>query len=235
MALPSRLTSLGDYAFYNCESLQQVSFPGTLSVIPDACFTKCRALTRVIMPAGITTIKWAAFSQTGITSIQLPTTLTTIGLQAFEYTPLTSVVVPQGVTFIDNFAFGQCVELTSVHLPASLTSIAEDAFSGDNKLMNVRCDRAVPPTLSKGVFSDATLRYADLQIPQNSFDLYRTAAGWKDFQWFNRAGVEEIKADGSALPVSYYDLNGRPVDLDSNPLPGIYLRKQGTTVTKVVR
>lgn len=44
-------------------------------------------------------------------------------------------------------------------------------------------------------------------------------------------GVENIAADNADAPLEYYDLNGQRVD---NPAPGIYIRRQGSDVTKIV-
>ncbi len=48
--------------------------------------------------------------------------------------------------------------------------------------------------------------------------------------YFDPAGVTDIE-DDSAAPVEYYDLRGIRV---ANPAAGIYLRRQGTKVTKVL-
>lgn len=234
VALPSRLTYLGEYAFYACTALKSASLPGTLSTIPNACFTKCSALTSVIIPNGVTTIKWAAFSQTGLTSVKLPSTLRTIGSQAFEYTSIANLVIPEGVTSIGLHAFGQCLNLQAVHLPASLTTMEDEIFINAKKLMKIQCDNPTPPAVGAKSFSEDTYLYAELIIPQKSFDLYRTARTWKDFRWFSRAGVEGVGADPESndAPAVYYDLNGRLVENPS--APGIYIRRQGNVSTKVV-
>lgn len=45
------------------------------------------------------------------------------------------------------------------------------------------------------------------------------------------SGVENVVVDGNEGAVEYFDLQGRAV---TNPTPGIYVRKQGTTTQKVV-
>lgn len=53
-----------------------------------------------------------------------------IGYNAFFYcTDLTSVTIPASVTSIGDDAFGHCTGLTSVTIPASVTSIGASAFS----------------------------------------------------------------------------------------------------------
>ena len=45
------------------------------------------------------------------------------------------------------------------------------------------------------------------------------------------AGVDSVEADGSDAPVEYFNLQGIRVE---NPAPGIYIRRQGTAVSKVI-
>jgi len=47
---------------------------------------------------------------------------------------LTSVIIPDSVTSIAENAFIYCDELTSVTIPSSVTSIGKDAFDGCGKL-----------------------------------------------------------------------------------------------------
>ena len=57
------LTSIGGYAFFNCENLTSVVFPGSIDTIGIFAFTGCRSLA----------------------SLQLPSTLTYIGDYGFAY------------------------------------------------------------------------------------------------------------------------------------------------------
>jgi hypothetical protein len=45
------------------------------------------------------------------------------------------------------------------------------------------------------------------------------------------AGVSNVTVDNSNAPVEYFDLQGRKV---ANPANGIFIKRQGSTVTKVV-
>lgn len=47
-----------------------------------------------------------------------------------------------------------------------------------------------------------------------------------------QSGINGIEADDSNAPVEYYNLQGIRVD---NPANGIYIRRQGSRVEKVVR
>lgn len=45
------------------------------------------------------------------------------------------------------------------------------------------------------------------------------------------AGINEVAADDANAPVEYFNLQGMKVE---NPVPGIYIKRQGTTINKVV-
>ena len=61
----------------------------------------------------------------------------TVGGSAFKGKPITSVKIPAGVTSIESSAFSGCTNLTSVKIPAGVTSIANYAFSGCTNLTSV--------------------------------------------------------------------------------------------------
>lgn len=60
----------------------------------------------------------------------MPDSLTTIGARVFLRSSLTEVVIPANVTTIGAAAFKNSAALEQITLPASLTSVADDAFSG---------------------------------------------------------------------------------------------------------
>jgi hypothetical protein len=60
----------------------------------------------------------------------LPKALTEIGEEAFCGNQSASVYLQDGVTTIGERAFADCGNLRSIRIPASVTSIAENAFEG---------------------------------------------------------------------------------------------------------
>lgn len=171
------VTSLGDYAFYNCSSLQNVVL-GRISTIPDYAFRGCSILKRFIYDSGasITSVGKEAFSGCnnleiimstedtfGWGTVSLPD-VTTVGEYAFnacwkiknvdlpEATSLTggsgkgrqfaacaaleSVNLPK-VTSIPEYCFTNCKVLTTVVLPATVTTVEQGAFNNCLELVQV--------------------------------------------------------------------------------------------------
>ena len=84
-------SSIGSFAFYDCDSLTSVTIGDSVTNIGDGAFVCCRSLT----------------------SITIPNSVTSIGDNAFEdCTSLTSIVIPDSVESIGVCAFSGCTSLT---------------------------------------------------------------------------------------------------------------------------
>ena len=140
LVIPDDITSIGDYAFYECSGLTSVVIPNSVTSIGDWAFINCSGLTSVTIPNSVTSIGYCAFSYcSGLTSVTIPNSVTSIGNCAFSgCSGLTSVVIPNSVTSIGDWAFSGCSGLTSVTIPNSVTSIGNHAFYDCSGLKSLR-------------------------------------------------------------------------------------------------
>ena len=68
--IPNSVTSIGDYAFYNCSGLTSMTIPNSVTSIGDYAFEDCSGLTSVTIPNSVTNIGWGSFSGcSGLTEI----------------------------------------------------------------------------------------------------------------------------------------------------------------------
>lgn len=133
--LPSTITSIGDEAFYNCQSLTNIEGLDkcNLKSIGSAAFSNCKALENLdFSQSTFTSVPSKAFyGCSALAKITLPDTLTTIGGYAFY----ACYGIPQldlsntALTTLENYALYQMRETTKLSLPDSISSIGAHAFS----------------------------------------------------------------------------------------------------------
>ena len=140
LVLPSYITTINQYAFYNCTSLTSITIPDSVTSIGASSFERCSRLTSVTIGNGVISIGESAFHNCrGLTSITIPDSVTSISSSAFSYcTGLTSITIPDRVTSIGQCAFEGCTGLTSIVIPNSVTSIGLGAFYNCTGLTNIK-------------------------------------------------------------------------------------------------
>ena len=128
--IPDSVTSIGDWAFFDCSSLTSITIPDSVTSIGDYAFYYCTSLTSITIPDSVTSIGSDAFEDcTSLTSITIPDSVTSIGSDAFyKCESLTSIIIPSSVTSIGSDAFEDCTSLTSIAIPDGVTSIGNEAF-----------------------------------------------------------------------------------------------------------
>lgn len=120
ITIPSAVSSIGSKAFYNCGSLSGVSIPSTVSSIGSSAFSGCTSLTSFSVESGNSNYA----SSNGCLYNKAMTKL----LSCPE--GKTSATVASGTKIIGAYAFNNCVGIHSLTLPASVTTIEANAFSG---------------------------------------------------------------------------------------------------------
>ena len=111
--IPDSVTSIGDWAFRGCESLQSVTIPDSVTSIGHDAFESCSSLQSVTIPDSVTSIGYRAF---------------------LHCRSLQSVTIPDSVTSIGDCAFGGCSSLQSITIPDSVTNIDDRVFASDDGL-----------------------------------------------------------------------------------------------------
>ena len=176
LQLPSTLTKIEPFAFYNCKDITKVTFPNSLQEIGEGAFynlfynSKSGSLhfgssLRIIGPGafhnsyatsitfdeGVEEIGEGAFTYALEPTLKLPNSLKVIGVQAFSLnSKLTSVTFGNGLTTIGDEAFYQCLKLnTAVNLGASVSSIGNGPFLNCTSLPGIIVDQNNPYYVSE--------------------------------------------------------------------------------------
>ena len=153
--IPNSVTTIGDWAFASCDSLTSINLPNSVTTIGNWAFEGCNSLTNINIPNSVTTIGNSAFNGcNSLTSINIPNSVTTIGVSAFfDCNSLTSINIPNSVTTIENDAFWGCKSLTSINIPNSVTTIGDGAFASCDSLTSMDIPNSVT-TIGNSAFRD---------------------------------------------------------------------------------
>lgn len=135
--VPQGTVSIGDHAFYDCDSLTSINLPDSVTSIGDSAFSGCDSLTSINIPDSVISIGDHAFSACdSLTSINIPDGVISIGDSTFSgCDSLTSLNLPDSVTSIGVRAFSRCGSLTSINISNSVTFIGKYAFASCPKLV----------------------------------------------------------------------------------------------------
>ena len=78
------VTSIGEFAFFDCTSLTSITIPNSVTEIGWYAFYGCSSLPSVTIPDSVTNIGWWAFKDCiNLTSVTIPDSVTSIGDEAF--------------------------------------------------------------------------------------------------------------------------------------------------------
>ena len=215
MSIPSSVTKIGDYAFYNCTNLTSIELPSGVTEIGDYAFYNCTNLSSLTLPSGVKEIGFSAFQ----------------GCKS-----LTSVTIPSGVKYISSFTFYECESLRFINLPSDLKYIGEEAFEGCTGLTSIYAFMEKPCEIDETTFENETIINATLYVPKGSLLDY-----WDDNQWKKFMNIEEfdVKSIGSlntnvndVQEVSRYSDNGQRLN---TPAKGLNIVKYNNgTVKKIM-
>ena len=139
VSLPETLQSIGAEAFYSCNKLDYFAFPNGVKVLGLGVFAECESLVEVTLPNSVESIDYGLFAEChSLTKVKLSNLITEIPMQCFvACDKLETIEIPESVEVIGNAAFSNCTSLKSIVLPSTLKSITYLAFNGCSSLGSV--------------------------------------------------------------------------------------------------
>lgn len=197
------VTSIGKYAFSDCDKLFNVTVPNSVTSIGRAAFNNCRELVGVNISNNVTMIDdWTFSGCEKLSSIIIPNGVTSIGIAAFSNCRnLTEVVMPSELTSIRYRAFCGCYRLKEVIIPWRVTTIDVEAFDYCDSLSSITVLNTTPPKLVRSSANEQIPRIlgksVSVYVPAESVEKYKSAEGWK------QANIKDLsqKAEKKALKV----------------------------------
>jgi len=129
VSIPIGVTHIGDNAFYRCTELKSIKLPSSVTSIGEKTFSYCRNLNNIKVAA---TNEWYSSDEFGILFNKTKTELIQCpGNYSGGYT------IPDSVTIIRDWAFYDCIGLTSIEIPETTSNIGNHAFDFCFKLRSV--------------------------------------------------------------------------------------------------
>ena len=128
-----------DLSFSGCTALNSVSLPQSLTLLGykdelsfgGYVFSNCSSLTSINLPSQLIIIGSGTFKGTGLSEIVIPESVEKIGAYALATCAnLTNVKLPSNLKIVSQGLFENCTSLTTLQLPATITEIEYEAFSG---------------------------------------------------------------------------------------------------------
>lgn len=171
--LPPHLKEIGSYAFQDCKFSDKLTIPESVQIIGDKAFYNTNLKGELTMPSAMEVVS--------------PTPLSDCGYSfgSFAGTMLENVIIGDNVEIIGGRAFSDNVYLRQVEIGKNVDRIGMEAFSNCPGLQTVICLAKDPPKLYNNVFYGFDPLHCHLEVPDKSVDLYKTADGWKDFQFIS--------------------------------------------------
>ncbi len=146
------ITTVGSYAFADCQYMIFTDLPDSISEIGTCAFYQAR-MTAFVVPSGLKKVGESAFYVVPATKALIIQDLAAwmdMDIEGVYANPgygvdkwylgdeeLTELVIPEGTTEIKDYAFYGADGITSVHVPDSVTRIGKQAFSNASALTTV--------------------------------------------------------------------------------------------------
>ena len=119
VVIEKNVTSIGDYAFYDCTSLVDVDIADSVITVGDSAFQECSSLKNVDIPNSVISIDQYAFLYCG---------------------NLESITLSNSIRSMGDYIFSQCSNLKSVNIPESVESIGNGAFANCKSLREINVE-----------------------------------------------------------------------------------------------
>ena len=102
------VTTIGKYAFFNCENLTSITIPDSVNYIGEYAFNRCSSLTDLVIPDSVRSINEYTF---------------------FFCSNLGTVTIPSNITFIGTGAFSGCSKLKEIIFKGNAPTISGATFN----------------------------------------------------------------------------------------------------------
>lgn len=180
IVVPNTVTSIGTLAFYNCGKLENCDLSGcNLTTIPGYCFYSCEKLNSFTIPSSVTDIGSLAFYYCGNFTSPLPAGIKSIGIQAFDHALMqdVDVVIPEGMG-VPYSGFSN-TQIRSIELPSTCYSSVEACYNYCSNLQSVTLKS--PTVVGTQYFVSSNASNITLKVPSHLVAAYKSHPQWSQY------------------------------------------------------
>ena len=168
VSLPSGITKIGSYAFYEFTTVYgDLNIPTNVTSIGQYSFYKAAFSNDLLtIPAKVKTINdYAFYGNNGYRALSVGNGKVSIGDHAFEKcTALETVTVEGGTDIVGSYAFNGCTGMTTLILKSGVKSINSSAFMGCTALRSLAIESGLE-SIGADAFYGCKALSGSLEIP----------------------------------------------------------------------
>jgi len=235
ITIPDSVTSIGEYAFYNCTSLTSITIPDSVESLGSHAFPGCTSLTSITIPDSVTSIGFHAFhgcSKLQNVYISDIEKWWAISLSNEYSNPMyyakklylnnelvTDLIISNGTLIMGNYQFYNCKSIENIFIPKDLVLIKQNAFYNCSGIINIYYEGSAEEwaeiTILSGndYLSNATVYFNSSKIPggMTGVTISKLPSKVKYIE-----NTETLDLTGGVLTVQYD--GGATVDIDLSTL-----------------
>lgn len=161
LILPQSITSIDDNAFWNCNSLREITIPEGVTSIGGCTFWGCGSLTSIEIPRSVTSIGGNAFGEcSSLSSVYIKDLGAWCNIKFvnegsnplckkgggmyIEGQLITELNVPSTIMAVEDYAFYNCDSIRSVVISKGVSRVGNSSFSECNILTSI----SLPETIT---------------------------------------------------------------------------------------
>ncbi len=146
LIIPNGVTSIGSYAFLQCESLESITIPNTVTSIGQSAFGGCMHVKKIVLPNSITSIGQMYIDDSPALNVYISDLESFCNIEGnitarswylyLNGKEVKELIIPNNIGKIGDCKFEDMDGLTKVTIPHNIVSIGAKAFSNNDELLS---------------------------------------------------------------------------------------------------